>query len=62
MRDLLKAVVVTRGRTGSSAITQELGQAPGCRSEQEIFGRAAPMELFDFPPFEAWRRERPAED
>lgn len=55
MDDLLKVVVVTRGRTGSSAITQELGQAPGCRSEQEAFSLTPPAELFDFPAFETWR-------
>jgi len=62
VNELTKVVVVTRGRTGSSAITQELGQAPGCRSEQEAFSRAPPTELFDFPPFEAWRSERGGDD
>jgi LPS sulfotransferase NodH len=60
--DLLKVVVVTRGRTGSSAITQELGQSPGCRSEQEAFARDPPVEMFDFPPFLAWRAGREDED
>jgi LPS sulfotransferase NodH len=60
--DLLKVVVVTRGRTGSSAITQELGQAPGCRSEQEAFSLIPPVEFFDFPAFETWREGHAGED
>jgi LPS sulfotransferase NodH len=60
--ELLKVVVVTRGRTGSSAITQELGQAPGCRSEQEAFALNPPVELFVVPPFDAWRAGREDED
>jgi len=62
MHELLKVVVMTRGRTGSSAITQELGQAPGCYSEQEVFSLEPGLEFYDFPPFEAWRAERPAAD
>jgi LPS sulfotransferase NodH len=60
--ELLKVVVVTRGRTGSSAITQELGQAPGCRSEQEAFARSPPVELFEFAPFDIWREGRAGPD
>jgi len=60
--ELLKVVVVTRGRTGSTAITEELGQTPGCRSELEVFSQGADVDFFDTPPFEAWRRERPLAD
>lgn len=60
--NLAKIVVVTRGRTGSSAITQELGAAPGCHSEQEVFSRAPGLRYYDFPPFEAWRKGRAPAD
>jgi LPS sulfotransferase NodH len=55
---LIKAVVVTRGRTGSSAITQELGMVAGARSEQEVFSAGPDLRYYDFPPFNEWRRQR----
>lgn len=62
MDDLIKAVVMTRGRTGSSAITQELGLAPGCHSEQEVFSQAPGRNYYDFPPFEIWREGREGDE
>jgi LPS sulfotransferase NodH len=62
VQELLKVVVVTRGRTGSTVITEELGRAPGCRAEQEAFSQGADVVFYDLPPFEAWRRGRPPAD
>lgn len=42
VRDFKKAVVVSRGRTGSSVITDELGQTTYSRSLQEIFTSGSP--------------------
>jgi LPS sulfotransferase NodH len=56
--DLIKAVVATRGRTGSTAVVDELGKAPLCWSTQEAF-TAAPagsdFTYYDFLPFNGWR-------
>lgn len=59
---LIKVVVVTRGRTGSTTITEELGRAPGCRAEQEAFSQGAHVPYYELPPFEAWRPDRASED
>jgi hypothetical protein len=60
--ELTRAVVVTRGRTGSSAVTEELGGLPGLRAEQEVFSQAPNLAHYDFPPFEAWRPAQPDPD
>jgi len=56
---LTKAVVVSRGRTGSTAIIEELGRVPWSSSVQEIFGAEADLRYYDFPPFAFWRRKHP---
>jgi len=50
--ELLKAFVMTRGRTGSTAIVQELGAVDGARSEQEIF--SAEPGPHGFPALKVW--------
>jgi hypothetical protein len=60
--ELLKIVVVTRGRTGSTAIVEELGQAPGCRAEQEVFSRGLDAPFYETPLFEVWRDGRAGVD
>lgn len=52
--DLVKAVVATRGRTGSTAVVDELGKAPLCWSMQEAFTAGSDLTYYDFPPLTVW--------
>lgn len=65
--ELLKAVVVTRGRTGSSAITEELGKASFSCSLQEVFTAASDVGGAPHQHFSVWltqpgRRDAPEAD
>lgn len=61
--NLKRVFVMTRGRTGSSAIVDELGATPATYSAQEIFTQATePYEGDVFPNFEVWKRQIPATD
>jgi LPS sulfotransferase NodH len=56
---LNKIVLITRGRTGSTAVIDELGKTPRAVSVQEIFSAGPDLEYYPtFPPFNGWRGKR----
>src|SRR5262245_14291188 len=57
--EISKLVVMTRGRTGSTAIVNQLGKADKVHSEQEIFMGSAQSDLTYYPtvlPFSNWKQ------
>jgi LPS sulfotransferase NodH len=56
---LKKAVLATRGRTGSTAVVDELGKIPRCWSTQEPFAEAFDLTYHAFPPLKEWVRSAP---
>lgn len=54
---MIKLVVMTRGRTGSTAIIDQLGKASNIHSEQEIFSRDPNLKYYTTVlPFNEWRK------
>lgn len=56
--ELLKLIILTRGRTGSTAIINQLGKSRAIHSEQELFSKDPNLKYYkDLPPFSEWTKK-----